>query len=195
MTNNKRSSSGHDGDISKGLAAGIIAGLVASWTMNQFQALLSKLVEGEERSHGAQSMQQGSPQQGAGRELQERGSEDEDDDATERLANIVSEGVFDHQLTEGEKAIAGTAIHYGFGVTSGALYGALAELAPGVTAGAGLPFGATVWLTADEGMVPLLGLSKSPTEYPLSVHAYALASHFVFGLTTELVRRAVRDVL
>ncbi|HEV7859051.1 MAG TPA: DUF1440 domain-containing protein [Pyrinomonadaceae bacterium] len=195
MPDNKRSGRGQDGDVSKGLVAGIVAGLAAAWTMNQFQALLSKLVEGQERSHGAQSLQQGSPQRGAGRELQERGSEDETDDATERLANIVSEGVFDHQLTEGEKAIAGTAIHYGFGVTSGALYGVLAELAPGVKAGAGLPFGATIWLTADEGMVPLLGLSKSPTEYPPSVHAYSLASHFVFGLTTELVRRAVRDAL
>ena len=39
------------------------------------------------------------------------------------------------------------------------------------------------------------GLSKLPTEYPLSVHAYAFASHLVFGLTTELVRRAVRNAL
>jgi putative membrane protein len=195
MSDNKRSNSGHDGDVAKGLAAGIIAGLAAAWTMNQFQALLSKLVQGEERSHGAQSLQQGSPQRGAGLALQERGSEDADDDATERLANIVSEGVFNHELTEGEKAIAGTAIHYGFGLTSGALYGALAELAPGVAAGAGLPFGAAIWLTADEGIVPLLGLSKSPTEYPPSIHAYSLAAHLVFGLTTELVRRAVRDAL
>jgi putative membrane protein len=195
MSHHKATASRGDGDILKGLAAGIVAGLAASWTMNQFQALLSKLTEGEERSHGAQSIQQGSPQQGAGRELQERGSEDSDDDATERLANIVSEGVFKHELTEGEKAVAGTLIHYGFGVTSGAVYGTLAELAPGVTAGAGLPFGATIWLTADEGLVPLLGLSKSPTEYPPSIHAYSLASHFVFGLTTELVRRVVRDAL
>jgi putative membrane protein len=195
MRDDKRAEGRHDGDVSKGLVAGIVAGLAAAWTMNQFQALLGKLVQGEERSHGAQSLQQGSPQQGAGRELQERESDDADDDATERLANIVSEGVFDHQLTEGEKAIAGTAIHYGFGLTSGALYGALAELAPGVTAGVGMPFGATIWLTADEGLVPLLGLSKSPTEYPASIHAYSLASHFVFGLTTELVRRAVRDAL
>jgi hypothetical protein len=184
-----------EGDVLKGLAAGILAGLAAAWTMNQFQAMLSKLVRGEERSHGAQSMQQGTPQQGAGRELQERGSDDSDDDATERLANIVSEGVFQHQLTESEKAVAGTAIHYGFGVSSGALYGALAELAPGVTTGVGLPFGAAIWLTADEGLVPLLGLSKSPAEYPPSIHAYSLASHFVYGLATELVRRAVRNAL
>jgi uncharacterized membrane protein YagU involved in acid resistance len=76
-----------------------------------------------------------------------------------------------------------------------ALYGAAAEFAPGVTTGEGALFGAAVWVTADEGVVPLLGLSKSPTEYPLSIHAYALASHLVYGLTTEVVRRAVRGAL
>jgi len=43
--------------------------------------------------------------------------------------------------------------------------------------------------------LPLLGLSKGPTEYPLSIHVYALASHFVYGLTAEAVRRAVRNAL
>lgn len=75
------------------------------------------------------------------------------------------------------------------------MYGACAELVPEVTAGAGLPFGAAFWLVADEAAVPLLGLSKGPTEYPLSVHAYALASHFVYGLTAELVRRAMRAAM
>jgi uncharacterized membrane protein YagU involved in acid resistance len=98
-------------------------------------------------------------------------------------------------LTNREKEIAGAAVHYAFGMGSGALYGVLAEAAPQVTKGAGLPFGAFVWLTADEGMVPLLGLSKGPTAYPLSTHVYALASHLVYGLTTEIMRRAVRRVL
>lgn len=39
--------------------------------------------------------------------------------------------------------------------------------------------GLKVWLVADEAAVPALGLSGSPTEVPLSKHAYALASHFV----------------
>ncbi len=176
----------------KGLASGIVAGLVASWTMNQFQALLSKVFEGEERSHGAQSMQQGSPQHGIGRELQLQGKDDEQDDAAERVANAVAVSAFDHELTEREKEIAGAGFHYAMGATSGAVYGALAEMIPEVKAGAGVPFGAAVWLIADEGIVPALGLSKSATEYPLSVHLYALSSHLVFGLTTELVRRAMR---
>jgi putative membrane protein len=184
-----------ESNVWKGLAAGVVSGLVASVAMNQFQALWSKLTEGVEKSHGAQSLQQGSPQHGVGRELQERGSDEEEDDAAERLANAISEGVFDHELSRSEKEVAGTAVHYAFGVTTGALYGAVAEILPNVTAGVGLPFGAFIWLTADEGAVPALGLSKSPTEYPLSTHAYALASHFVYGLTAEVVRSAVRRAL
>jgi putative membrane protein len=182
-------------DVGKGLVAGMIGGLVASVVMNQFQQLLHRLIEGEERGHGAQSMQQGTPHHGAGEMLRERGVDSSDDDATERIASAISVGVFDHELTKDEKEAAGTAVHYAFGVTTGAIYGAAAELLPDVTAGAGVPFGAAVWLAADEGIVPLLGLSKSPTEYPLSTHAYALASHFVYGLTTEVVRRAVRKAL
>ena len=193
--NRKRGSADHEGNVWKGLAAGVVGGLVASAVMNQFQALWSRLTVGEERSHGAQSMQQGTPRQGIGRELQAKGKDEEQDDAPERLANAISVDVFDHELTKHEKDVAGTAFHYAMGTTSGALYGALAEIIPEVKVGAGLPFGAAVWLTVDEGLIPASGLSKSPTEYPLSIHAYALASHLVYGLTTELVRRAVRNAL
>lgn len=184
-----------EGEVWKGLAAGVVAGLAAAWAMNQFQAAWSWLSEGEERSHGAQSMQQGSPRQGVGRELQARGQDSEQDDAPERLANAIAVATLDQELTKREKEAAGTAFHYAMGATSGALYGAAAEIIPVVKAGAGLPFGAAVWLVADEGIVPALGLSKSPTEYPLSIHAYAFTSHLVFGLTAEIVRRAMRRVV
>ncbi|HMF56126.1 MAG TPA: DUF1440 domain-containing protein [Pyrinomonadaceae bacterium] len=183
------------GDVLKGLMAGIVGGLVASWTMNQFQALLGKLMEDEERPHGAQSLQQGSPEHGIGRELKERGSDSPDDNAAVRTANAVSELVFDHKMTKSEKEMGGAIAHYAMGATSGAIYGAVAEVLPESTIGLGLPFGAAVWAMADEGIVPALGLSRSATEYPLEVHAYSLASHFVYGLTTEIVRRGVRSVL
>ena len=127
--------------------------------------------------------------------LQKRGSDEAQDDAAERLANTISMGVFDHKLTKSEKDTAGTALHYAYGISMGGLYGAAAEIAPIVTVGAGLTYGALIWVTADEGIVPALGLSKSATEYPLSIHIYALASHLVYGLTTEIVRGAVRRAL
>ncbi len=184
-----------EGNVLKGLAAGVVAGLAAAWTMNRFQAALSRFMEGEERSHGAQSLQQGSPQHGIAGELQSRGKDSEQDDAPARLANAIAVAALDHELTEREKEAAGTAFHYAMGATSGALYGAVAEIIPGVKAGAGLPFGAAVWVIADEGIVPALGLSKPATEYPISIHAYAFTSHLIFGLTTEVVRRAMRSVM
>jgi putative membrane protein len=193
--NSKQGSAHREGNVWKGLAAGVVGGLVASWTMNQFQALWSKLAEGEERSHGAQSLQQGSPQHGVGRELQAQGVDEEQDTAPARLAQAISVSIFNHELTESEKEVAGAVLHYAMGATSGAIYGAVAEAIPEATAGVGLPFGAAVWLIADEGIIPAAGLSKSPAEYPLSIHLYAFSSHLVYGLTTELVRRAVRDAL
>ena len=45
------------GDVLKGLVAGLAGGLVASWTMNQFQAAWTKATEDFEKPQGAQSMQ------------------------------------------------------------------------------------------------------------------------------------------
>jgi hypothetical protein len=186
---------GTESNVWKGLAAGVAGGLVASAVMNQFQALWSKLMEGEERPHGAQSLQQGLPDHGISLELQKRSSDDPHDNAAVRTGNAVSELIFDEHLSKREKELAGAVAHYAMGATSGAIYGAVAEIIPEATIGEGLPFGAAVWLIADEGIVPALGLSKPGTEYPLSIHVYALASHLVFGLTTEMVRRQVRRAL
>ena len=188
----RRSSS----DPLKGMIAGAAGGLVASWVMNQFQAMISRMTHGVERPHGAQSLQQGSPRHGVARELQEPGRDREADNAAVRTAVVVSDRLFGLELAEREKReIAGAVIHYAFGVATGGLYGAIAEVKPATTTGAGLPFGAAVWLIADEIIAPALGLSKSPTKYPLSTHAYSIASHLVYGLTTEIVRREVRRAL
>ena len=178
-------------DLWKGLVAGLAGGLVASWTMNQFQAAWSKAAEGFEKPHGAQSMQpsEGEQPSTAGE------NKEQQDDATVKAARAISEGIFGHELKEEEKRPAGAAVHYAFGTVTGGLYGAVAEFSPEFTAGVGLPFGAAFWLVADETAVPLLGLSEGPTRYPLSTHAYAFASHLVYGLTAEVTRRAVRNAL
>ena len=176
----------------KGTIAGLVGGLVASWTMNQFQAGWTKATEGFQKPHGAQSLQPSdNPESGPASDQ----NKEEQDDATVKAAKAISEGVFGHKLKANEKKPAGAAIHYAFGTATGGLYGAAAEIAPQVTIGLGLPFGAAFWLVADEGAVPLLGLSKGPTEYPVSTHVYALTSHLVYGLTAEVTRRAVRKII
>lgn len=173
------------GDVLKGLAAGVVGGLVASWVMDEFQAGWSKVSESLEASQKSSKK----------KKQKSQGSSEEQEPATVKAAEAISENVFDHRLTKAEKKIAGPAVHYAMGATSGAIYGVAAELVPFVTVGAGIPFGGAVWLIADDAALPALGLSKSPTEYPLSIHAYALASHLVYGLTTDVVRRALRSVM
>jgi len=158
--------------------------------MNQFQSVLSNL--SENGSQNGQSKQNESAKSGQ----QESSAEGEEQEpATVKAAEGISETLLDRPLSQSEKETAGPAVHYTFGTSVGGAYGLLAELAPMVTMGAGLPFGTILWLMADEVAVPAFGLSEPPTEHPLSTHAYALASHLVYGLTTEGVRRMVRQVL
>lgn len=175
----------------KGALEGLVAGLAASWVMNLFQREVSKMVGAEQRSHGAQSQQTGAPDHGAGAYLQRKGADDPSDNAAERTANLVSVSVADQPLSNKEKDLGGTIFHYAFGATSGAIYGAAAQVFPPVRIGAGLPYGAAIWLIADETVVPFLGLSKHALQYSPATHAYALAAHLVYGLTTDAVLRGL----
>ena len=166
-------SQNHEPSIVKGLAVGAIGGLVASWVMERFQDAWVAVADDKSQT-------------------QETGETSNEDPATIKAAEALSRKLFGHELAKDEKKLAGDAVHYATGGTSAAVYGAVAEFIPGVTAGAGIPFGTAVWLAVDEGAVPLLHLSKGPAEYPLSTHLYALASHFVYGVTTEVVRRTLR---
>jgi uncharacterized membrane protein YagU involved in acid resistance len=187
----KRSTNGSTvNHLWKGLAAGLIGGLVASWTMNRFQDVWTKLAQDNQKSPPARD-RLNHPE----RDERVQASSDAEDDTTVRTASAISEGLFAHTLTQKEKKIVGPAVHYILGTGVGGLYGAAAEISPEVTTGTGLPFGAVFWLVVDEGAVPLLGLSKGPRAYPLSTHAYALSSHFVYGLTAEIVRRFIRRAI
>jgi uncharacterized membrane protein YagU involved in acid resistance len=88
--------------------------------------------------------------------------------------------------------MAGEFVHLAFGAINGALYGLAAELDPRVTAAAGVPFGASVWAVADEGVVPALGLSRGPREASAGLLTFGFLSHCVYGITTELVRKSLR---
>jgi len=116
-------------------------------------------------------------------------------DATVKAASAVSEQVLHRDLDAQEKRVAGPMVHYIFGSTMGALYGAFAELFPGAARGSGVPFATAVWVGADEIAVPALGLAKPATQQDSSKHTSAFASHVVYGFTADFVRRAVRAVI
>jgi hypothetical protein len=170
-----------------GAWAGAIAGIAGALAMNQFQCLAARAGEGRE----ADDATIGWPRTGRGPQpAQAIGNAS--DDATARVADAALSAV-GHELTDPRaRQMAGEFVHLAFGALNGALYGIAAELDPRVTAAAGVPFGASVWVVADEGVVPALRLSRGPREASAGLLTYGFLSHCVYGVTTELVRRALR---
>jgi hypothetical protein len=91
----------------KGLVAGVVGGVVASWTMDRFQYWWLSFAARDERG-----LQQAPSKEG-----------NREEPATVKTASAISEGLFGHSLTAREKEIAGPVVHYAVGTTAGAVYG------------------------------------------------------------------------
>ena len=152
-------------DPLRGAVAGLAAGLVAAAVMSAFQAGVAKLW----------------PEVSGGGEP-----------ATEKAADKVSKATTGEPLPDDHKGPAGELVHYAFGALLGAGYGIAGEGSDALKAGGGTLFGAGAALLFDDLIVPALGLSPAPDETKPATHAYALASHLVFGLVLEGVRRGLR---
>lgn len=171
----------------KGLLAGAIGGAVGSFAMNRFQSAVSRAFFERPEQH-PRKRERARQAQGWKEHREPRGGEVENATVKAAVAVADAAGV---ELPEEAKQPVGNAMHYAFGVATGAAYGVVAEEWPPAAACGGTAFGAVVWLLADEVAVPALKLSKSPGEYPPRVHLMGLASHLVYGFTTELVRKSV----
>jgi len=164
----------------KGAVAGAIGGAAGAYTMELFQDWWT---DREQRV--------GPRPKAAKAAAVER----DEDPATVKIAERISKKVLDTGLSAELKPAVGEAVHYAMGAATGMVYGFVAEFLPPARLGSGLLMGAIVWWTADNIAVPAQKLGKRPEQVPPSQHAYALASHLVYGVTTELVRSVVRLIL
>jgi len=108
----------------------------------------------------------------------------------ERAAHSVAE-----EPVASAKSAAAQGIHWGFGTMIGGVYGVAAELSPRVTSWQGSVFGLTVNRLAHKGLLPGLDLVEPVAEQPAQERISEWVSHVIYGVTTEVVRRAVRKRL
>lgn len=146
--------------------AGAVGGFIASFAMSQFHSLFQDA--------------ESSPQT-------------KQEDSTEKAASAVSEAIFQYELTPHQKKVAGSSVHYGFGTSIAAAYGAAAEMLPTLRTGWGTAFGTAVWLGAHVIAVPLLGLSKPVTRSTFRREGVELGAHLLYGTVVESVRRLLRN--
>lgn len=153
------------GQIARGALLGLVSGLVAAGAMSLAHQLANRIAPKTETPPPTREK-----------------------DSTVQVASAVTRQV-GYELPEHQESRAGSVVHFAFGGLVGALYGAVAEVVPKVTALVGLPFGVAVWLGAHVVAVPALGLAKLPTQQPAREETQELGLHAVYGMTTELVRR------
>ena len=105
---------------------------------------------------------------------------------------ILAQRLADHPLTHDEQQHRMQLIHFVFGVGTGAIYGAAAEVAPLVTVGYGTVFGIVLQGFTHESLVPAFGLDVPPWQQPAREHLSELFTHALYGLATEVVRPLLR---
>ena len=147
-----------------GLFAGMAAGLVAAAAMAAFQSQAQKLL----------------PDEGG-----------EDDPATVKAADKVSEAVTGDPVPEAYREASGQAVHYITGAVLGGIYGVITEYRSEASAGFGSAYGVITSALLDETLVPAADLGPEPQDTPLATHAYGAASHLVFGWVLEGVRALI----
>lgn len=165
----------------RGILAGVAGGLVASWVMNQFITGPGKQITKAVLS----------PE-----ELQQQQQHSDEPDATMKVADAVAATVTGGQhLTYEQEQTGGPIVHYAFGALAGGVYGGLAEYSELTRSGFGTTFGSALFTIADLLAVPALHLSPPVDQQPKAVLATPFTAHIVYGVTTELVRRIVRNLL
>lgn len=107
----------------------------------------------------------------------------------------LSERLAGHTLDADTRHIAGESIHWGFGAAAGAFYGVLAEFYPAVTAKEGAAFGLTLMSLTHEGVLPAMQLDAPPEDQTGREQTSEAATHLLYGVVAERVRKIVREML
>jgi putative membrane protein len=98
-----------------------------------------------------------------------------------------------HELSAPAKTLAAESVHWTFGAAAGAAYGALAEFYPNATGRHGASFGLTLMALTHEGALAAAGLSAQPADQTTREKSSEMATHLLFGVVSETVRRFVRS--
>lgn len=131
---------------------------------------------------------------GSGTPLQyEFGGKSDWDDvsAPGKIGKRVIEGLTRRELPDRYARVTNTAVHWGYGMFWGSLYGVLAGSLRRSSALLGLPFAVVVWYSA-YALLPPTGLYKPVWEYDARTLLRDLGAHLAYGSGVGLSFKAMR---
>lgn len=155
--------------VASHVVLGAVAGYAATWLMGTVTSLMYERESREARR----------------REDEARGHKAAYVVAAEKVAALLDRD----PLTNDERERWGRAIHWGLGITAGAIYGVWYALDPSRDWKRGLAYGAGFFLLVDEIGNTALGLTPPPRAFPWQTHARGLVGHLVYGVTADAALR------
>ena len=173
----------------KGIVFGAVGGAAGTFLMSYYWKAAEAL-----HGHDPRSLTRERPPH-AMDDISVVGDQTEGEEAsTEAVGRLLHEKAVGRKPSEERKMRLSEGVHWSYGIIVSAVYGAIRgrRAVPDVAGGAA--FGTALWAAGDELMVPLLGLSKGPTAYPVEQHAHRLGVHLFYGIiaaaTTQSLFRA-----
>ena len=111
--------------------------------------------------------------------------------STAAVGRLLHETVTGEEPSDEKKSTLSEGVHWSYGVAVSSLYGAIRRRRSMPDAAGGAVFGTALWALGDELMVPLLGLSKGPTAYPIEQHVHRWGAHIFYGIVAAATTQAL----
>lgn len=119
----------------------------------------------------------------------------EDESSTAALGRMVYSRLTGSEPQSDEaKAILSYLVHWGYGLSQGAVYGVRYARVGFPDLSGGIGHGVLLWAAGDELAVPLLGLQSGPTAVSPLQHANRLGAHLFYGVATAAATQLLRRV-
>ncbi len=168
-------------NILGGLAAGVLAGVVATWVLDKYQ---QGAIDATRRVEDAANAERTLSRQ---QEDQLR----EQQRAHAQAAQRIAKSAVGRKLSSAQQRNAAAIMHYTAGALAGGAYGVAAEILPAVRRGYGTGYANMIFLGGSHALLPWLGLSPRQNQ----VTPAGLPAPLVFGAALETTRRFLRWLL
>ena len=157
----------------KDLAYGAIGGIVGTVVMGQVTSFMYRFESAETKRREELARPEEPP---------------------EAMVRRLVEDVLHVNLSDEKKKKLGEAMHWGYGMAWGALYGAIHDRVPVLSKAAGLPFGVGFWFIGDEVMTAAFKLTGPPQAFPIDAHVRGFVGHLAYTAAADRTYRALRRV-
>jgi hypothetical protein len=119
----------------------------------------------------------------------------EGESSTAAMGRIIYQQITGKEPGQETRMALSYIIHWVISMFAGGAYGATRTKSNMPDLAGGAILGTVLWLFGDETLMPLVGLTKGPTAYPLQLHIHSWGVHMAYGLASATATQLLYRLL